>query len=117
DGVVDLARFDPPCADALIQRGGFVVGGHGDRLTVVGVVGDVLTGRVAVGVQGDELHGGQVVEHCAGVLTVTHRQGESRVFVIGEAVQFAHVVGAAPDLGCHLQHPAPTHGRQLGAVA
>src|SRR5699024_6159653 len=110
DGVVDLARLDPACADALIQGGGLVVGRHGDGLASTGVLGDVLTGCVVLRVQGDEVHGGEVVEHCAGVLAVTHRQGQGRVISIMEAVEFSHVVGAATNLGGHVQHPAPAHG-------
>ena len=47
-GIVDLAAPDPPGADAFVQRGGFVVGGDGDRLLAVSMGGDVLTRLLAV---------------------------------------------------------------------
>lgn len=116
DRVVDLASLDTSDADALIQGSGLVVGCHRDRLTVMGVAGDVLAGVLIINVQCYEVHGSEPVEHLAGVLTVTHRQRECGVLGVSEAVQFAHVVGAAPDPGGHIEHPAPAHGGQLGAV-
>ena len=115
--VIDRTGRYASGADALIQLGGLIVRRHRDRLTVTGMLCDVRAGVLVVTVQGDQAHYGELVEHLASGFAVTHRQREGCVFGVGEAVEFGHVVGAAPNLRGHVEHPAPADGGELGAVA
>ena len=115
--VVNLSRLDAPIADALVQRCRLIVRGDGDRLAVAGMGGDVLADRIVVGMHHDEAQSGELVEHVTGVLAVAHPQSEGGVVGVGEAVQLGHVVGTATNLRGHVEHPATTDSRELGAVA